>query len=861
MADFPQLGQTNINPLAAFYDSQTSSLANDLARNTLDAKTRIASNEAQSGDLANQFAAQKNPLDIALLRQQAGLDPSPTLDKLLSIYNGGNGPAASPAGGSATDSTGGGASSSIAPLKPFVASNLPEGVDPVTDQIVRTVYGEAGDESPTGQQAVASVIRNRAQQSGMDPTSVIFAPGQFEPWNNPKTRAKLEALDPASPEYQSILKTIRPTLDGTAADPTGGATHFYSPTAQAALGRQPPSWGQGPAQVIGGHQFYKLGYAPGSGAPGAPPAPVGQQAPGQPSPSQAPDGPNHDATPAVRAFATAIMVVPAEQRAALYQQLLPAMRQAGAIHAPQQYPGDPALSHLASGGDLSIAAAPGVTLAPNQAAAPPGPVQMAGPGAPAAPASEAPASAPNPNLVFPAGDSGMVVTAPTGSAPAAPAGPTPTAVPNQNGLASVAQTDTPIAVPPNALAGLGPAPVRPPAQLMPSASAQPPASVQGPVVQPSTGINSPQVQQAQDLIRRATQIELAASATPNDPRARAAAAAMSADLKGRAALLMQADSVTVGPDGVQTHALTGKQDSAAAPTMNYHPDPSNPGVLISPGQKPVVLPPGRATTLPNGETWVTGPGGTFRLAHGADLEGSSAAATAAAGGAAAAASAAKTKDALIPLARTSVQAISNIDYGLHQLDEAAKGGIPTGYFAPALATAAAAAKSLGLTIPGVDPAAVSNIQTASKTLAVVSGAILQNILGPNAEITEGKIEAFIHAQPGIVNDPLATHRILNWARSQFTYDHEMAMDGLANVDPKSGQLSPGWQAGYITKHGSGPIFDSASGEMKQPDGQGPSRQPPAETGAPTRISDDAGFAALPSGAVFVGPDGRKRRKP
>lgn len=167
---------------------------------------------------------------------------------------------------------GGGSGTQAAPIKPFTAQNLPQGIDPETDLIVRTVYGEARGESPEGQRAVAAVIRNRAQQSGMGTQGVIFAPNQFEPWNNPQTRAGLERLDPNSREYQAILANVRPVLAGQAADPTGGATHFYSPTAQASLGRQAPGWAQGEGLDIGRHRFYRLGYAPGSGTPGAPPA-------------------------------------------------------------------------------------------------------------------------------------------------------------------------------------------------------------------------------------------------------------------------------------------------------------------------------------------------------------------------------------------------------------------------------------------------------------------------------------------------------------------------------------------------------------------------------------------------------------
>lgn len=41
-------------------------------------------------------------------------------------------------------------------------------------------------------------------------------------------------------------------------------------------------------------------------------------------------------------------------------------------------------------------------------------------------------------------------------------------------------------------------------------------------------------------------------------------------------------------------------------------------------------------------------------------------------------------------------------------------------------------------------------------------------------------------------------------------------------------------------------------------GRGVDRQP---TGAPKRIANDAEYNALPSGAVFIGPDGKQRRKP
>ena len=173
-----------------------------------------------------------------------------------------------------------------APRKAIPGQALPPaGVgDTDDDWLVRTVYGEAGGESAEGQRAVAAVIRNRARMANMPIKDVVTAPGQFEPWNNVSTRAKLEALKPDSPEYQAILANLRASQD----DPTGGATHFYSPNAQAALGRPAPEWATGEGKDIGGHRFYNLPYSgPGGGQTtqvAGPGAPTGQPPTGAAAP-------------------------------------------------------------------------------------------------------------------------------------------------------------------------------------------------------------------------------------------------------------------------------------------------------------------------------------------------------------------------------------------------------------------------------------------------------------------------------------------------------------------------------------------------------------------------------------------------
>jgi len=134
------------------------------------------------------------------------------------------------------------------------------GLDPAhRDMLIRTVLGEAANQPPEGQAAVAAVVRNRMQAGrygGTDVPSVVQAKGQFEPWGNPEARAGMLAYSPQDPKYQQVGQIVDQVISGQMPDPTGGATHFFAPRAQAALGRQPPAWAQGQGQQIGGHTFY-----------------------------------------------------------------------------------------------------------------------------------------------------------------------------------------------------------------------------------------------------------------------------------------------------------------------------------------------------------------------------------------------------------------------------------------------------------------------------------------------------------------------------------------------------------------------------------------------------------------------------
>lgn len=127
------------------------------------------------------------------------------------------------------------------------------------DLAIRTVYGEAANEPDDGQAAVAAVIRNRMQAGrygGDTIPGVVLAKNQFEPWGNNDARARMMALKPDDPRYQKIGGIVDGVFSGQMEDPTNGSTHFVAPAAQAALGRQMPSWAQGEGLPIGRHTFF-----------------------------------------------------------------------------------------------------------------------------------------------------------------------------------------------------------------------------------------------------------------------------------------------------------------------------------------------------------------------------------------------------------------------------------------------------------------------------------------------------------------------------------------------------------------------------------------------------------------------------
>lgn len=123
--------------------------------------------------------------------------------------------------------------------------------------MIRTMLGEAANEGPQGQAAVAHVILNRvaAGSFGKTPSEVVLAPNQFEPWS---TRSKeLLSIKPQSPAYREASDIVDMVTGGDVRDPTNGATHFLNPDiVKARRGGSLPNWATAPIAQIGGHTFY-----------------------------------------------------------------------------------------------------------------------------------------------------------------------------------------------------------------------------------------------------------------------------------------------------------------------------------------------------------------------------------------------------------------------------------------------------------------------------------------------------------------------------------------------------------------------------------------------------------------------------
>jgi hypothetical protein len=534
---------------------------------------------------------------------------------------------------------------------------------------------------------------------------------------------------------------------------------------------------------------------------------------------------------AIKKASIALLAMPEAEAAVAYGPTVKSLQAEGlAMNAPAEYPGHAALQAIVSGGEQ-----PPPVVEPSRLALRLGGTDTAGPGA--GPDTTLPPVA-QPNRLYETGLPGVTIGGP-GNALAPPVAAAPVTAP-----------------PPPATAPAGVAtpgrPVVPPPPVAPSR-----VIGQEPLIQsgPAAGLTEGQRRIAAAMVAGGTPV---ADVGAHMQQWRQLNVANQQQAATNAALTAQAQFERFKWEQEQRIAAEQTaytRNREAATTPHYVWDADKGAYVDTSGTHPPVTPPSpRMTVTPAGDVVQAKPGGGVTVVAPANPQDIATRKAAEAQGTGVGQDVAKQLPALAAQGRNAATAIGNIDYGMNQVREAAKAGIPTGYYSQGLATAAAAAKSLGIDTSalGVDPAAVGNIQSAQKTLGVVAGAILQQAIGKGGQITDAKIEHFIHTQPGIETDPHAIERVLNWARSQFVYENEMSTAAMKEAaDSPTGTLPLNWQARYYRDKGFAPIYDPGSGEMRQPEGQQPTREPPP---APTTTAP-VNPTARTAGTTYQTPKG------
>ena len=122
--------------------------------------------------------------------------------------------------------------------------------------MARTVLGEGRGEDDEGMAAIASVIRNRALNSGKGISEIILQPNQFSAWDkNDPNREYMLSLTQDNDDFLRALEIVRGVLSGETEDPTGGATHYVNPETASSSSlkwrRKLKNLG-----MIGNHEFY-----------------------------------------------------------------------------------------------------------------------------------------------------------------------------------------------------------------------------------------------------------------------------------------------------------------------------------------------------------------------------------------------------------------------------------------------------------------------------------------------------------------------------------------------------------------------------------------------------------------------------
>lgn len=136
--------------------------------------------------------------------------------------------------------------------KLIFAASLFATINACAGVVADTLYLEARGEKPCGLRAVATVIYNRAQNTGKTFEAVCLQPFQFSCWNASKT-LKITPKTCSDAEAYRLCLTIEKELLTDNFEPLGEWTHYYNPRLCS------PKWARGEQNKtqIGNHIFLK----------------------------------------------------------------------------------------------------------------------------------------------------------------------------------------------------------------------------------------------------------------------------------------------------------------------------------------------------------------------------------------------------------------------------------------------------------------------------------------------------------------------------------------------------------------------------------------------------------------------------
>ena len=123
------------------------------------------------------------------------------------------------------------------------------------DIMAKTMWGESRNQDTSGQIAVASVIKNRAEARrwyGDTPKEVCLKDWQFSCWNEgDPNKEKMEQLSKTDPIYIKMLGIGFLVMSGKIKDNTQNSTHYHTKAVK-------PKWSYNvqPVCEYGEHLFY-----------------------------------------------------------------------------------------------------------------------------------------------------------------------------------------------------------------------------------------------------------------------------------------------------------------------------------------------------------------------------------------------------------------------------------------------------------------------------------------------------------------------------------------------------------------------------------------------------------------------------